>query len=59
MTNRPKAIIAGAVVGAATVAIACFMKKHFAVAKVHLFDIDAQTGKEKEIEALIPILLKE
>lgn len=61
MTNRTKAIIAGAVVGAAaaTVAIGCYLKKHVVVAKVHLFDVNDQADKESEIEHLIPTAKQE
>lgn len=54
MTNRTKAIIAGAAVGAiaTTVAIVCFVKKHVVIAKVHLFDPAEQD--EAKIEDLIP-----
>lgn len=54
MTNRTKAIIAGATVGAiaATVALTCFIKKHVVIAKVHMFDPSEQD--EDKIDELIP-----
>lgn len=54
MTNRTKAIIAGAAVGAiaATVALTCFIKKHVVIAKVHVFDPSEQD--EEKIDELIP-----
>lgn len=54
MTNRTKAIIAGAAVGAiaATVALTCFVKKHVVIAKVHMFDPNEQD--EEKIDELIP-----
>ena len=54
MTNRTKAIIAGATVGAitATVALACFIKKHVVIAKVHIFDLSEQD--EEKIDEMIP-----
>lgn len=54
MNNRTKAIIASAAVGAvaATVAFACFIKKHVVIAKVQLFAPNGQD--EKTVEDLLP-----